>query len=97
MDSVEREDVYRKAISKWGGIAQILICVEECSELQKALLHDMRVSKNSTDEEILDELVDVSIMVEQMRNLYQISDGRFLKKKNLKLLRLKELLEGDGV
>ena len=93
MNKVDRIKLYKKAHSKFGPVTQMLMCVEECSELQKALLHHLRDIKISDVEHILDELVDVYIMVEQMQEMFGISNEKFLRKRNLKLERLIELVQ----
>ena len=42
--------------------------IQECSELITAICH--RIDGRATDDAVIDELADVSIMVEQMANVY---------------------------
>ena len=88
--------LYKKAIGQWGGKAQMQMCIEECSELIKALCKLDR-AKNDKEriaayESILEETVDVQIMTEQIVTLF---GGNGLAIKNYraaKLNRLKKLL-----
>lgn len=55
------------AIDKWGDEAQILLAIEECSELIQALVQTFR---NSKDPDVITEIADVLITVSQMRELF---------------------------
>ena len=65
-------------VSTYGDNPQIDMCVEECGELLKALMkHRRKVNGTTSDEErkeakaaVIDELADVSVMVEQMKIIY---------------------------
>ena len=78
----KRDDVLKRCICEYGAPAQVDMCIEEMSELTKALLKYRRKSAlakgenvNSTSEEdIIDELADVKIMCRQMELLFQVED-----------------------
>lgn len=65
-------------VETYGKEPQVDMAIEECAELQKALLKYRRKERaGATNEEItklkadiVDELADVSIMVEQMKIVY---------------------------
>lgn len=57
-------DLYKDAISKWGLDAQLWMVVEECSELSNAIAKYKRGRENESA--IIEELADVSIMVDQL-------------------------------
>ncbi len=66
-------------VTIYGDGPQVDMCIEECAELQKALLKYRRETNKSfsnpekvkaAKEAIIDELADVSIMVEQMKIIY---------------------------
>lgn len=63
-----REAVYRQAIEKFGEQAQIRIAVEEMAELTKELCKSFRGKQNR--EEIIEEIADVTIMMEQLRLIF---------------------------
>lgn len=65
--------VYEKAINTWGKNPQLLVLLEEFSELQKEILKNINRGKNNLDE-IIDETADVLIMLEQLQRLYKIKD-----------------------
>ncbi len=64
----ERFSIYDKMLKKYGAECQVLIAVEECSELQKAILKFLRGKCNSI--EISEEMADVDIMLEQLKVVF---------------------------
>lgn len=64
-------NAYKKFLEKWGYEAQALMCIEEMSELTKALCKYQRYGKENCSEEIkqnvLEEIADVLNMAEQMQ------------------------------
>lgn len=89
MSENERDDIYKKAITKWGDVAQINMVYEECGELVTALARYMR--GRATEDEVITEVADVSIMAEQLAVLF--GKEKFNEEKERKLKRLKERLE----
>lgn len=85
---VSRDDILRKAIETWGMEAQSDMCIEECSELIKALLKYRRAKSAGTIAHIREEIADVQIMIDQMRLLY----GDTEKEEAFKVHRLGERL-----
>ncbi len=69
----EREKVYRKAIELYGAEAQIHMVIEEMSELTKELCKSFRPG-GTTLEKIADECADVTIMMEQLRLIFDFND-----------------------
>ena len=57
-------------INTYGTRSQEDIAIEELSELQKAILKHRRKESEKTREEIIDEIADVSIMLEQLKIIY---------------------------
>jgi len=63
-----RAKLYRKAIDAWGLGAQLLMVVEEMSELAKAILKLARAEdKAQAIISVMEETADVEIMLEQLR------------------------------
>lgn len=60
----QTKEIYQRALSLYGIVAQKWVFVEECGELLNAIAKLKR--GRSTREEIITELADVHIMVEQM-------------------------------
>lgn len=85
------KDFIEALIQKYGVETQVLVAVEEMSELQKALLKNInRNSKNLS--EVKEEMVDVSIMLEQLRYIYKISNREFATIKKNKIERTEKRL-----
>lgn len=81
------ELLYGQACGLWGSDAQLLMLVEECAELQQAVMH-LRRDRVSVDD-VAGELADVLIMVEQVTCIlfaHDAVDGA----KAAKLQRLRE-------
>ncbi len=68
----ERKAIYGTAMEKWGAEAQIMMAVEEMSELTKEIC---KLYRGKGDMEALaDEVADVTIMLEQLRLIYDLND-----------------------
>jgi len=63
------KNVYQKAIEKWGVNAQVDMVQEECLELALAIRKYRREPNEKRFEEFIDEVADVTIMVNQMENV----------------------------
>ena len=74
---LERAQVYQKAIDTFGVEAQLLMCIEEMSELTKAICKFRRAKPNQIPErlhDIAEECADVTIMMEQLRLIFDFND-----------------------
>lgn len=67
---MNKYDIYKAALDKWGVDLQITMMVEECAELIKAVTKFKRNPNESAGIDVLHELADVQIMVEQMRFIF---------------------------
>ena len=61
------DDIFKRAIDKWGIRAQMDVAVEEMGELIVDIMHMRRNKANL--EKLMEEVVDVSIMMKQLRYL----------------------------
>lgn len=86
-------DILAKAINEYGDDSQLDMCIEEMSELTKEICKKKRGRNNM--EEIAEEMVDVYIMLEQLRMICNIDSAVLELKKFRKLKRLKERLKDD--
>ena len=91
-------EIYKQTIKKWGEDAQIDLCIEECGELIVALIKRNRYSNGSNNDDIINDLVDVEIMIEQLKIIYAKKESEFNSftfevYKRSKLKRLKRRLE----
>ena len=85
-------DLLKRAINKYGEGNQIIVAIEELSELQKELCKTLRGEDNYPH--VVEELADVYIMLDYIKILYSI-DGKELNDEiNIKLNRLEARVDG---
>ena len=65
--------VLKRALHTWGEQVQMMMVVEEMSELMKEILKNVNRGKDNLAE-IIEETADVEIMLEQLKENYQIAD-----------------------
>lgn len=94
------EEILQKAIDAYGVESQIDVCIEEMSELTKALIKDKRNDSVSVEEwknlvwkNIVEEIADVEIMLKQMKMIFNCKEDVESQIK-FKINRLNERLEG---
>ena len=72
---------------------QVVVAIEELSEFAKELCKYLRGKADAGH--ILEEYVDVMIMMEQMKLLFNLQDEDIQRFKDYKLLRLEKRLKED--
>lgn len=85
-----KDEIYTKALSKWGLNAQIDMCIEEMAELMQAFSKYKRGIGDVN--QIAEEMADVSIMLEQMALAFDCHN-KIVWYKQFKLSRLMNLLK----
>ena len=73
----ERKKVYEAALDRYGSYAQLWMCVEEMSELTKAICKIRRKADTQYPEAVAavaEEIADVTIMLEQARLIFNINE-----------------------
>jgi hypothetical protein len=85
----EEQIIYKEAIMLWGKKEQSDMLIEECSELIKVICKDKR--GKVTSDEIISELVDVQIMINQMRIILN-DESKWDRWFEFKLERLKQTI-----
>ncbi len=85
--------VFSRAIAKFGVTNQVSMILEECSELILAISHYNRGRVNSSA--VMEEIVDLTIMCEQARLIYDPTDTEFGRIYIKKIARLEKLIEGE--
>ncbi len=65
--------ILKRALETWGEQAQMLMVVEEMSELMKEVLKNINRKKDNIAE-IIEETADVEIMLEQLKENYHIAE-----------------------
>ncbi len=89
------DHLYKRVIRKNGIAMQVNVAIEEMSELTKCLCKDLRGAGSIyQQEQIAEEVVDVEIMLEQLKLIYEISKGQIAEQRQKKLRRLEQMLEG---
>lgn len=89
MDYEDRKAVYESALSAWGVIMQSIVAIEELAELIKEVCKELRGQGNVYN--MAEEAADVSIMLEQLRMMYDLDDAVALHM-DRKIQRLQERL-----
>lgn len=87
------QELYKLAIEKWGKDAQIGMFIEEIGETLVALNKMNRTVNGITKDEFIQELIDLEIMLEQMKVMFFTPEWEPWKTN--KLIRLGELLGAD--
>jgi hypothetical protein len=87
----EHAELFYKCIEKWGIEPQLRMAFEEMAELTIEICKHSRGSQNRY--EVLDEITDVSIMLDQLKVLFGFSENEIAEQLDFKINRLKERLE----
>ena len=88
--------IMQTALDRWGLNAQVGQTVEECAELIVALQKYVnRTPQPETVDNILDEIVDVEMMLAQMRLVLGIDDNTLRNRIEYKFDKLKQYLSED--
>lgn len=77
--------IYKQAVDAYGVRTQVMMVIEEMSELTKEICKHFRGRPNI--EAMADEIADVTIMLEQLRMLYGLND-MVCERMDFKVLRL---------
>ena len=83
-------DIYTEAIKTFGALSQMVVAIEECSELQKEIVKIIRKRGNLTN--LAEEIADVEIMLEQLKLIFTVHD-KVIEQKGRKIERLKRTIE----
>ena len=87
-------EIYDRALAKYGKNGQMLIALEEMSELTKELVKNMRGRDNIA--EITEELADVYVTLEHIKRIIGIADAAVYKIAHEKIDRLEQRLIAAG-
>lgn len=89
----QRAQVYTNALICFGEKVQMVMALEELSEVQKEICKKMRGYAN--DEHLAEEIADATIMLEQVRLFFGLND-LVCEKMDQKVRRLDALLQMTG-
>lgn len=85
---MDKLQLYKQAMAKWGYEAQENLLIEECSELIQACIKRRRDGKTKN---LLEELMDVEIMLDQVKFYYDCTCGQLAEMENIKKGKLERL------
>lgn len=83
-------DIYNRALKLFGAHMQMIVALEECSELQKELTKTIRGNGDLSN--LAEEIADVEIMLDQMKLLFKLQ-SKVIEYKGAKIVRLKKVIE----
>lgn len=89
METTLLRKICEDAFNTFGSEAQFMMVVEECGELLNALAKYKR--GRATEEELIEEVADVSIMMEELANHFNWN--LYIEWREYKLLRLKKRID----
>lgn len=84
--------LYDMALKKWGPLAQLNQLNEECAELIVAGSHLMRESTTQHYRDVVEEVIDVEIMLGQLKLLLNVAESDWKIARSEKLARLAQRL-----
>lgn len=68
----ERRQVYKDAIAAFGETKQMIVAIEELSEVQKEICKILRGGEDFSH--LAEEIADATIMLEQLRLIFDVND-----------------------
>ena len=86
---MNKEQIYLELIHRYKE-KQIIVAIEELSELQKELCKYLRDKYN--EENLIEEIADVEIVLEQIKLYFNLDQNDINEEKNKKIERTKERL-----
>ena len=88
----QRLQTYTNALVRYGKANQLIVALEELSEVQKEICKVMRGKSNLNH--LAEEIADATIMLEQVREIFSIND-MVCQKMDEKIQRLDESMRGE--
>ena len=91
IDKEKQIEICKKAIDTYGEHSQMIKCIEECSELQRAIsrtILDQPIGTLQPCDNFNEELADVEIMLQQMKSTSYFNEKLFDYWKERKLKKL---------
>jgi NTP pyrophosphatase (non-canonical NTP hydrolase) len=73
---MKEEEIYLKALEKWGALAQMEMAQEEATELALAIRKQVRNNNEESFKNLVDEIADVEIMIEQLKIIHNQNNLR---------------------
>ncbi len=88
----ERAKVYADALTTFGTNCQLVVALEEMSELEKEICKALRGEIHP--EHLAEELADATIMLEQLRQIFNCNE-QVCSMMDRKILRLRQRIEAE--
>lgn len=96
MNKLQKQDLYKRTIEKWGQRAQLEMAQEEATELALAIRKLIRRNDSKRFIDLCGEIADVEIMIEQLKTMFPGIQSDIDMQKDFKLNRLeKRVLENS--
>lgn len=89
----KKESIMCEAITKYGIVKQQAVAMEEMGELIQQIAKMIRGDGNIIN--LVEEMADVYIMLEEIKQIYTISDKELEDEMNFKLVRLNERMKEE--
>lgn len=71
---LEINEIAKRAIATNGSVFQSMIAMEECSELSQAISKCIRYEDEDARKHLVEEMADVHIMLEQLKQIYDVKE-----------------------
>lgn len=88
----KRTEVYHEALKTFGAATQLIVALEELSEVQKEICKAYRGEGNTLH--LAEEIADATIMLEQLRQLFSINE-EVCKAMDAKVVRLQQRIQKE--
>lgn len=89
-----QKSVIENALEKWGSMSELVVTIEELSELQKEVTKQIR--NEGKMENLVEEMADVYIVMEYLNMIFAITDDDINKEVEKKLNRLENRLNSEN-
>ena len=89
-----QKSVIENALDKWGSMSELVVTIEELSELQKEVTKQIR--NEGTMENLVEDMADVYIVMEYLKMIFATTDDDINKEVEKKLNRLENRLNSEN-
>lgn len=92
MVTLQNKRLMKEAIKLWGNQSQIMMAIEEMSELNLALCHHGRKYKDQDLLKLIGEIADVLVMIDQLMLIFGVSEKDMKALKEMRFAKLETLI-----
>jgi len=90
---ISEQELYEDAIKLWGKESQVLMAIEEMGELLQVLSKVTRKVNGCPVIDVINEIVDVDILLQQLKVVFEVKDKHYNIIKAKKLQKLKSIID----